>query len=150
MVQATPTINLEDLLAGKIDGFNIDLGTVFAADDGLGTEDMDEITKRRDTLVASFHTMATDLFAQAAASAKEAKEAHAAQAARLEQKRRRTNDGEAAGGPLDAHGGAAPAAGATADSVSVAHCEALHVPDVRGARRRAPDGPVQRGRDKTG
>eukprot|EP00959_Pyramimonas_sp_CCMP1952_P073033 1525828-Pyramimonas_sp.AAC.1 len=74
---------------------------------------MDEIKKRRGTLVSQFHTMAKERFSQAANNAKEAKEAHAAQTARLEQKRRRTAAGEAAGGPLDVQGDA-PAAGATA------------------------------------
>ncbi|CAK0906647.1 unnamed protein product, partial [Prorocentrum cordatum] len=86
-----PTIHLEDLLAGRIEGFNIELGSVFnVGDEDISAEEMDEIKKRRDTLVSQFHTMAKELFPQAANNAKEAKEAHAAQTARLEQKRRRT------------------------------------------------------------
>eukprot|EP00959_Pyramimonas_sp_CCMP1952_P027725 581798-Pyramimonas_sp.AAC.1 len=46
-----PAIHLEDLLAGRIEGFNIELGSVFSVgDDDITAEEIDEIKKRHDTL----------------------------------------------------------------------------------------------------
>eukprot|EP00959_Pyramimonas_sp_CCMP1952_P143992 3014537-Pyramimonas_sp.AAC.1 len=88
----TPTVSLSDLLAGKIDAFELDVGDLLDLGPEVGTleeADVAEVSRRKEQLANGITDMANDLFAKAIGSIQTAKTAHAKQAKRLLAKRRR-------------------------------------------------------------